>query len=504
MGTKERAKIPKVFVSYSHDSPKHKAWVEELATKLVESGIDVILDRWELKPGGDIPKFMEKGLTTADRVLMICSDAYVQKADEGKGGVGYEAMIVTAEMVQDLGTTKFIPIIRQGPRQALLPKSMGLRLYVNLSEDQEMSERFEELLRELHNEPAFRKPPIGKNPFANAQSGVEVHANTPSAVRIDISVDESDPRATYARALEIARQGDLLEWRRLVKQVKKPIPSRLNEWRSTYEEKRLNREDFPEMCRTGMAVYAPLMSMTLAGVESGIEKFNNQTAVLDEILFPKNWNASGLTLLVNFPDMVAFTYQAQHGAVCLETGQITLSTDLASTNIEHREQQEPLRLFQNRYLIGWPDPLEHNCTKAWRFLVELSEHQLWMLDIFGSQEDYHVALCAYYLTLNTMELAFLLQQAGSDLPELKDYSLKVPLVCHSLPRDIQQRAYRLLLQRPEEVLKIWRKLGVSDESMAKAWPRWMQEGETWLTEVYKFGFHGRLAHEGLINDLNAA
>jgi hypothetical protein len=32
---------------------------------------------------------MEQSVGWADRVLMICTETYVRKADEGKGGVGY-------------------------------------------------------------------------------------------------------------------------------------------------------------------------------------------------------------------------------------------------------------------------------------------------------------------------------------------------------------------------------------------------------------------------------
>ena len=103
---------PRVFVSYSHDSPDHKKWVAELAAKLLHNGVDVILDQWDLRYGDDVPKFMEKGVREADRVLMICSEPYVHKANEGQGGVGYEAMIVTGELVRDMGSSKFIPIIK--------------------------------------------------------------------------------------------------------------------------------------------------------------------------------------------------------------------------------------------------------------------------------------------------------------------------------------------------------------------------------------------------------
>ena len=44
---------PRVFVSYSWSSPAHENWVLQLATELRGEGIDVVLDKWDLKEGQD-------------------------------------------------------------------------------------------------------------------------------------------------------------------------------------------------------------------------------------------------------------------------------------------------------------------------------------------------------------------------------------------------------------------------------------------------------------------
>ena len=51
---------PKTFISYSWSSPQHEEWVLNLATELRESGVDVVLDKWDLKEGHDSNAFMEK------------------------------------------------------------------------------------------------------------------------------------------------------------------------------------------------------------------------------------------------------------------------------------------------------------------------------------------------------------------------------------------------------------------------------------------------------------
>jgi hypothetical protein len=86
-------KIPKVFISYSHDSVNHKKWILELATRIRNNGIDAIIDQWELQPGDDLPYFMKTHLSDSDKIIMVCTEKYVKKANAGTGGVGYEKMI---------------------------------------------------------------------------------------------------------------------------------------------------------------------------------------------------------------------------------------------------------------------------------------------------------------------------------------------------------------------------------------------------------------------------
>ncbi|WP_440799599.1 toll/interleukin-1 receptor domain-containing protein [Serratia marcescens] len=156
--------IPKAFVSYSHDSQEHKKWVLELATRLRNNGVDAILDQWDLKPGDDLPHFMEKGLISADRVLMICTDNYVEKANLGAGGVGYEKMIVTADLLKTIDSNKIIPLIRQRGGHSV-PNFLRSKLFLDFSLEDEFEFSFDELVRTLHNAPLYEKPIVANNPF---------------------------------------------------------------------------------------------------------------------------------------------------------------------------------------------------------------------------------------------------------------------------------------------------------------------------------------------------
>ncbi|RKE80852.1 toll/interleukin-1 receptor domain-containing protein [Chryseobacterium sp. AG363] len=157
---------PKVFISYSHDNDQHKEWVLQLATRLRSNGVDVILDRWNLTLGSSLSLFMEKGLSSANRVIAICSDIYTKKANEGKGGAGYEKQIFTNDLISDQNTDYIIPLIKNNTER-ILPTSLNGRMYINFDDVALYEARYEELLRDLLGEIALPIPVIGKNPFEN-------------------------------------------------------------------------------------------------------------------------------------------------------------------------------------------------------------------------------------------------------------------------------------------------------------------------------------------------
>ena len=159
---------PRVFISYSHDSAAHKAWVLDFATTLRNRGVDAILDQWDLKPGDDLPHFMEQNLVSADFAIMICTQRYVEKANAGKGGVGYEKMIMTSSSLSKISGNKVIPIIREKSNPST-PTFLTTKLYIDISDDSEIEFALDELLRFLLNAPLYVKPEIGGDPFRSLQ-----------------------------------------------------------------------------------------------------------------------------------------------------------------------------------------------------------------------------------------------------------------------------------------------------------------------------------------------
>jgi hypothetical protein len=157
--------IPKIFISYSWSSADR---VIELAQRLMGDGVEVILDKWELKEGQDKYKFMEISVAdkSIDKVLIICDKQYAEKANSRKGGVGDETMVISPEVYAKSEETKYIPIIfeRDENGKEYTPIYLKSRIYIDLSDNDEYEKNYDKLLRVLHNKPENSKPALGKMP----------------------------------------------------------------------------------------------------------------------------------------------------------------------------------------------------------------------------------------------------------------------------------------------------------------------------------------------------
>ncbi len=159
---------PKLFISYSWTSPEHEQWVINLATDLSESGIDVILDKWDLKEGHDANAFMEKMVTDPEikKVALICDRNYAEKADVRSGGVGTETQIISAKVYAKEDQNKFVAVVcdRDDNGKPYLPTYYKSRIYIDLSDQDLFAKNFEQLLRWVYDKPLYIKPDLGKKP----------------------------------------------------------------------------------------------------------------------------------------------------------------------------------------------------------------------------------------------------------------------------------------------------------------------------------------------------
>ena len=478
------ANNPKVFISYSHDSPEHKQWVSELAAILRQNGIDAILDQWDLGLGDDGTRFMERGIVDADRVLVICTDEYVSKANANEGGVGYERMIVNAELVQNLGTDKFIPIIRQASGKEKTPTFLGTRVYADFRNESQFDAECEKLIRELHEMPIAEKPPLGKSPFPSAELDTQ-----PTEIQEHI---ESASEA-YKIATKLARAGDVLGWRELVKYIRPKTFKNLVQWRENEldGQKPKGKKHLAEVVDKAIEIISPLMAVALVGVESGREEFRNQKALLDDLFNVVGWNAAGHTIWVNLPYALGYVYHSLHGCVCLSTNQINLALDIAQVKIPIAEYpREYSQVWKISKLVKWVEYVGPGHIERWEYLANAHERWKWLSVIFENDpKEYRVLLAAYYMALNIHELAVIIasDQQGKlnrNYDTSFPFDFNIPLTFMSENQDIYQRAVSLLRRNSDTVTELWTILNVTHEQMKNLWGNWMLLYKSWLKKTY--------------------
>ena len=491
---------PKVFASYSHDSEKHKGWVRKLCTKLREKSVDVILDQWDLGPGDDRILFMERGVKDSDRVLVVCTDAYVKKANARERGAGYEGYIITAELVDDLGTDKFIPIIRESSDNEKTPIFLTPKVYIDFTDDDQFDASFDQLLREIHGAPLYPKPPLGKNPFSKQLSEPEAS----NRHHPDVSEKLEFASQMYREAIELTREDDTVGWQQLVKQIRRDISNSLREWKPSFEQQ--ERDTTAKILETvdkAVDIVSPLISVALAGVESGKRDFKDQKSVLHDLFTIVEWKDSTYTTWIDMPNVLRYVYHSLHGVFSLSTDQLNLALSLVRENVRviYPESQGRRRVWETPQLTGYYY-FNAGAIDLWKHLVDAHEKWKWLTYIFtDDREKYAATLVAYYMALNIHELASII--AAGEESKLDTHNLNIPLAFLSEKYERKGRAIDILLHN-SALPELWMCLGVKPEQMKKLWGDWINRCKRQFVNAYAGQYRNggiHLDHENFFDNL---
>jgi len=189
---------PKVFISYSWTSPDHEDWVINLAERLVSNGIDVVIDKWELKEGQDMNNFMESMVKSPEieKVLIILDKKYAEKADQRSGGVGSETQIISPQIFANVSQEKFIPLITEKDEEGnvFVPVFLKGRIYIDFSSQEKYEESYENLLRNLLKRPKFSKPKLGKVPSYIVEETPISHKTSSILRNFDNQISKNEKR----------------------------------------------------------------------------------------------------------------------------------------------------------------------------------------------------------------------------------------------------------------------------------------------------------------------
>ena len=128
---------PTCFVSYAWGDEAHEAWVEDLATDLQNSGIEIMLDRrHNAAPGSSVARYVGR-LLEADWVLVVGTLSYREKTDNLDPARGTVAASEADLYFQRLEGTEeekrtVLPVLREGPDDRVFPPQLRRRVFTDL------------------------------------------------------------------------------------------------------------------------------------------------------------------------------------------------------------------------------------------------------------------------------------------------------------------------------------------------------------------------------------
>jgi hypothetical protein len=158
--------LPKVFISYSHDSRKHNDRVLALADQLRKEGVDCNIDQYEQSPPKGWHLWMLEQIKRSDFVLVMCTKEYQRRflADEsyGKGRwLTWEGGVIIQSIYRiGANNTKFIPVLFSDNDSRFIPT-----LFRNITEyvvSLQHPDGYESLYRRLTGQLLTQRSDLGK------------------------------------------------------------------------------------------------------------------------------------------------------------------------------------------------------------------------------------------------------------------------------------------------------------------------------------------------------
>jgi tetratricopeptide (TPR) repeat protein len=172
--------MPKVFISYSHDSAEHLDRVLALSNRLRAEGVDCRIDQYEQSPAEGWPTWCQRQVEQSAFVLVACTETYLRRfkkeeAPQTGSGVTWEGHNITQELYNAQGmNTKFVPIVFSKEDGAFVP------LPLQSATRYQIPEGYNGLYRYLTHQPLNVMPSLGS---VKAMPAREALAPLPSLER---------------------------------------------------------------------------------------------------------------------------------------------------------------------------------------------------------------------------------------------------------------------------------------------------------------------------------
>lgn len=118
-----------------------------------------------LPAGYSLTHFMNKGLSIADKVIVIGTPQYKEKSMKSlSGGVSYEESIIHTDLMENIASVKFLPVVRAGDFSSSLPTLLRRRVGLDFTDDSKYDSLLSEIVREIYDVPKYPIPVLGPVP----------------------------------------------------------------------------------------------------------------------------------------------------------------------------------------------------------------------------------------------------------------------------------------------------------------------------------------------------
>jgi TIR domain-containing protein len=184
-----------VFISYSHDSPKHSERVLQLAWALRRNGCDVELDQFHNEEIVDWPRWCKERTSReqSEFVVCVCTAEYRRRIEgnvppeKGKG-VYWEGALLDDDIYDDKGNARLIPLLLDDEPESSIPRFLRGWTHCRLSQFALSEPGYEHLLRILHRIAKVEKNEIGPVPdLTTKRAPVTSHSSARPDCRVDLT-----------------------------------------------------------------------------------------------------------------------------------------------------------------------------------------------------------------------------------------------------------------------------------------------------------------------------
>jgi TIR domain len=163
--------IPRLFISYSHDSPEHSERVLSLAWALQGNGIDVELDQFHNEEIVDWPRWCNEQTSHehSDFVVCVCTAEYRQRIEgkvppeKGKG-VYWEGSLLDDDLYDEKGNKRVIAILFDDVPDTSIPRFLRGWTHCRLRQFALSDPGYEQLIRILTRQAKVETKPLGPVP----------------------------------------------------------------------------------------------------------------------------------------------------------------------------------------------------------------------------------------------------------------------------------------------------------------------------------------------------